>query len=175
MLTKDQAGEMFARMKAFASADEVEVLFYSTSNALTRFANNVIHQNMAEENVVVSVRTAFGQRTARATTNRLDDESLRRVVAADHTASDRQWVALASRLAASGWLSSSSPMIRAGVGRCSGRMGRAPFSSKPFLLEKRAGSAPADTRVRLGPGGAHSFQTSRSCGGGQRDEEGSTR
>ncbi|MGH9500370.1 MAG: TldD/PmbA family protein [Terriglobales bacterium] len=56
--------------------------FFSTSNALTRFANNVIHQNMAEENVVVSVRTAFGQRTARATTNKLDDESLRKVVQA---------------------------------------------------------------------------------------------
>jgi PmbA protein len=82
MLNKDQAGEIFSRMKKFASADEVEVLFYSTANALTRFANNIIHQNMAEENVVVSVRTAFGQRTARATTNKLDDESLRRVVAA---------------------------------------------------------------------------------------------
>jgi len=58
------------------------VSFFSTANALTRFANNVIHQNMAEENVVVSVRTAFGRRTARATTNKLDDESLRRVVAA---------------------------------------------------------------------------------------------
>src|SRR5580700_8708449 len=82
MLTKDQAGEMFARIKKVASADEVEVSFFSTANALTRFANNIIHQNMAEENVVVSVRTAFGKRTARATTNKLDDESLRRVVAA---------------------------------------------------------------------------------------------
>jgi PmbA protein len=82
MISKDQAGEIFARVKKYASADEVEVLFYSTANALTRFANNVIHQNMAEENVVVSVRTAFGKRTARATTNKLDDESLKRVVQA---------------------------------------------------------------------------------------------
>jgi PmbA protein len=82
MLTEDQAGDIFSRVKKFASADEVEVSFFSTANALTRFANNIIHQNMAEENVVVSVRTAFGQRTARATTNKLDDESLRRVVEA---------------------------------------------------------------------------------------------
>jgi PmbA protein len=82
MLTQDKAGEIFGRVRKFASADEVEVLFYSTSNALTRFANNIIHQNMAEENVVVSVRTGFGQRTARATTNKLDDESLKRVVEA---------------------------------------------------------------------------------------------
>src|SRR5580704_12918297 len=82
MLNKGQAGEIFTRIKEFASADEVEVSFFSTANALTRFANNIIHQNMAEENVVVSVRTAFGKRTARATTNKLDDESLRRVVLA---------------------------------------------------------------------------------------------
>jgi predicted Zn-dependent protease len=47
---------------------------------LTRFANNIIHQNVEDENHVVSVRTAFGGRTARATTNKFDDESLRRVV-----------------------------------------------------------------------------------------------
>ena len=35
---------------------------------------------MAEENAVVSVRTVFGGRTARATTNKLDDESLKRAV-----------------------------------------------------------------------------------------------
>ena len=35
---------------------------------------------MAEENNILSVRTAFGQRTARATTNRFDEESLRQVV-----------------------------------------------------------------------------------------------
>src|SRR5262249_19559699 len=45
-------------------------------------ANNVIHQNLAEENAVVSVRSAFEGRTARASTNKLDDESLKGVVAA---------------------------------------------------------------------------------------------
>lgn len=48
--------------------------------SLTRFANNVIHQNVEDENHVVSVRTVFNGRTARATTNKFDDESLRRVV-----------------------------------------------------------------------------------------------
>ena len=37
---------------------------------------------MAEENYGVSVRTVFGGRTARATTNKFDDESLRNVVKA---------------------------------------------------------------------------------------------
>src|SRR5438270_6961044 len=80
MLTKDQAVDIFERIKKLSSADEVEVLFSGGRFALTRFANNTIHQNVEEENHVVSVRTVFGGRTARATTNKLDDESLLRVV-----------------------------------------------------------------------------------------------
>jgi predicted Zn-dependent protease len=80
MLTRDQAGDIFDRIKKRSSADEVEVLFSGGRFALTRFANNTIHQNVAEENHTVSVRTVFAGRTARASTNRFDDESLRRVV-----------------------------------------------------------------------------------------------
>src|SRR5690348_5239082 len=82
MLTKDKASEIFERLKKFSTADEVEALIAGGQSALTRFANNTIHQNVAEENYVVSVRTAFDGRTARATTNKLDDESLKRVVTA---------------------------------------------------------------------------------------------
>ncbi|MGA9507880.1 MAG: TldD/PmbA family protein [Candidatus Sulfotelmatobacter sp.] len=80
MLTQDQASEIFDRIAKLSSADEVEVLFSGGSFALTRFANNTIHQNVADENHVLSVRTVFGGRTARATTNKFDDVSLRRVV-----------------------------------------------------------------------------------------------
>src|SRR5271167_2594442 len=80
MLTRDHASDIFDRIKRLSSADEVEVLFSGGRFALTRFANNTIHQNVAEENHGVSVRTVFGGRTARATTNKFDDESLRRVV-----------------------------------------------------------------------------------------------
>ena len=82
MLTQPQAADIFARIRKYASADEVECLFYGGHSALTRFANNSIHQNVAEENYGVSLRTVFGGRTARATTNRFDDESLRDVVKA---------------------------------------------------------------------------------------------
>ena len=82
MLTQDQASEIFAKVKKYASTEEVEALFYGGQSALTRFANNTIHQNVAEEHYGVSVRTVFGGRTARASTNKLDDESLRRVVKA---------------------------------------------------------------------------------------------
>src|SRR6266481_7837251 len=82
MLTRDQAGDIFFRIRKYATADEVECLFYGGDSALTRFANNTIHQNVAEENFGVSVRTVFGGRTARATTNKFDDESLKNVVRA---------------------------------------------------------------------------------------------
>src|SRR5271169_1096426 len=80
MLTQEQAGDIFERIKKLSSGDEVEVLFSGGRFALTRFANNTIHQNVAEENYVVSVRSAFGGRTARAFTNKFDEESLRQVV-----------------------------------------------------------------------------------------------
>jgi PmbA protein len=80
MLTSEQAGDIFDRIRKLTTADEVEVLFSGGKFALTRFANNTIHQNVAEENHVVSVRTAFGGKTARASTNKFDDESLRQVV-----------------------------------------------------------------------------------------------
>jgi PmbA protein len=85
MLTKEQAGDIFDRIRKLSSADEVEVLFSGGRFALTRFANNTIHQNVAEENAVVSVRTVFGGRTARASTNRFDDDSLGEVVRASES------------------------------------------------------------------------------------------
>jgi PmbA protein len=80
MLTKEQAGGIFDRIRKLSTADEVEVLFSGGHFALTRFANNAIHQNVAEDNYVVSLRSVFAGRTARAFTNKFDDESLRQVV-----------------------------------------------------------------------------------------------
>src|ERR1700735_2112977 len=80
MPTRKQAADIFQRIRKLSTADEVEVLFSGGRFALTRFANNTIHQNVAEENHIVSVRTAFGGRTARASTNKFDEESLRQVV-----------------------------------------------------------------------------------------------
>ena len=82
MLTFDQAGLLFDKLRKRTSADEIELLISNGRSALTRFANNTIHQNVAEEETSISVRVSFGGRTARATTNKSDDESLRRVVQA---------------------------------------------------------------------------------------------
>ena len=82
MLTKEQAADIFDRIRRLSSADEVEAIFTGSRFALTRFANNTIHQNVEEENSIVSIRANFAGRTARATVNQFDDESLRRAVAA---------------------------------------------------------------------------------------------
>src|SRR5580704_15336161 len=65
-----------------SDADETEVEIGVVADALTRFANNTIHQNVAEQILTVSVRTVLDGRTARATANKTDDDSLRRAVAA---------------------------------------------------------------------------------------------
>jgi predicted Zn-dependent protease len=82
MLTKEQAGDIFDRIRRFTSADEVEAIFTASRFALTRFANNTIHQNVEEENSIVSIRTNFAGRTARSTANQFDDQSLQRAVVA---------------------------------------------------------------------------------------------
>ena len=59
---------------------ETEVHIDESVQALTRFANNAIHQNVAEQGLVVSIRTIVDGRTARVTTNRIDEDSLRGAV-----------------------------------------------------------------------------------------------
>ncbi len=61
-------------------ADETEVDITAATDALTRFANNTIHQNVAERTISISVRAVTDGRTARASTNKSDDDSLCRAV-----------------------------------------------------------------------------------------------
>ncbi|SRR5579871_307670 len=79
-MTESQCQELFAQVLRVSDADETEAIVSGGRDALTRFANNTIHQNVEEESVSLSVRTVFGGRTARATTNKLDAASVARVV-----------------------------------------------------------------------------------------------
>ncbi len=65
------------RLAKLRGLKETEVHVEEVVDALTRFANNGIHQNMAEHGLNVSIRTAVDGRTARVTTNRVDEDSLR--------------------------------------------------------------------------------------------------
>jgi PmbA protein len=72
--------ETVLRLAKSTGAEETEVHVDEVADALTRFANNDIHQNVFEHGVTVSVRTVAEGRTARATTNRLDEDSLRSTI-----------------------------------------------------------------------------------------------
>ncbi|HKD44144.1 MAG TPA: DNA gyrase modulator, partial [Candidatus Angelobacter sp.] len=80
MLDQGKAQIIFDKLKKLVSVPEIEVIFSSTDYSLTRFANNTIHQNVSETNEIASIRVAWDGKTARATTNRFDDESLKRAV-----------------------------------------------------------------------------------------------
>ncbi|MHB8705784.1 MAG: TldD/PmbA family protein [Coriobacteriia bacterium] len=62
---------------SLVAADEAEAVVSVNDSALTRFANNHIHQNVAEYDVSVSVRALVGTRQGVATTNRTDDDGLK--------------------------------------------------------------------------------------------------
>jgi len=68
------------RLAKSLGVEETEVHVDEVADALTRFANNAIHQNVAEHGLTVSVRTVREERTARATTNRIDEDSLRSAI-----------------------------------------------------------------------------------------------
>ncbi len=70
---------LLQKVLGYSQAEQTEVVYIGTESALTRFANNHIHQNVAESNYEVRVRAVVGKKVGIATTNRLDDESLRRV------------------------------------------------------------------------------------------------
>ena len=58
-------------------ADQVEVTVFNSSQALTRFANNYIHQNVQETNASVSIRSVFGKKVGYAQTNSLETGKIR--------------------------------------------------------------------------------------------------
>src|SRR3972149_1122382 len=63
-----------------SSAGETEVVLQVSHEFLTRFAHNEIHQNVAETNLALQVRAAFGSSVGMAATNDLSPLGLARVV-----------------------------------------------------------------------------------------------
>lgn len=83
-LTREDCRKVFDTVRQVAraaGAGDVEVLIADGAEALTRFANNGIHQNMSGRERQLSVRVVAGKRTARALTNALDRAAVERAVA----------------------------------------------------------------------------------------------
>jgi predicted Zn-dependent protease len=81
---RDNAEAIFEQVVDAARAlgiTQIEAIIADSDEALTRFANNAIHQNVAERTTHLSVRPVIDGRTARASTNRLNRDAIREVVA----------------------------------------------------------------------------------------------
>jgi PmbA protein len=72
MIGEKEARNLCDQVLARCQGCEVEVMLTITDNALTRFANNCIHQNVAERDAEFSLRFFIGKRIGSASTNRLD-------------------------------------------------------------------------------------------------------
>ncbi|UCC68019.1 MAG: TldD/PmbA family protein [Armatimonadota bacterium] len=54
--------ELLEAALAACECDQAEAILYSTNSSLTRFADSVIHQNVAEREVMISIRAVLGKR-----------------------------------------------------------------------------------------------------------------
>ena len=73
--------EVLDRALGLVDGTEAEALYLARDAALTRFAGSRIHQNVSEHDATVRMRIVEGGRSGVASTNRLDDEGIREVVA----------------------------------------------------------------------------------------------
>ena len=80
LLTREQAKALADRVLAMATADETRVNISSGWSGNTRFAGSEITTSGGITDTTVSVTSTVGKRRASATTNVLDDASLKRTV-----------------------------------------------------------------------------------------------
>jgi len=79
MFDRDRALTLLRDVLRLVPADEVEATLLVEDQALTRFANSAIHQNVAESNARLLVRAVVDGGVGTAVTNRLDERGRRQV------------------------------------------------------------------------------------------------
>lgn len=81
MIGDQEARELCEQVLARCKGAEAELMLTTNDSALTRFANNIIHQNVAERDTEFSLRYFIGKQAGSATTNRTDAAGLDELVA----------------------------------------------------------------------------------------------
>lgn len=81
MLGEPEVKRIARAVLGASRADQTEVEVFANDSALTRFANNYIHQNVEQSDVDVRVRAVIGQKIGVASTNDVSDDALARVAA----------------------------------------------------------------------------------------------
>ena len=80
MLSERDARTLAERALKLSSAEQTEVSVFTEDSSLTRFADNEIHQNVAQRDATVAVRAAVGKRYGVGATNDLSDAGLQEAV-----------------------------------------------------------------------------------------------
>jgi predicted Zn-dependent protease len=80
MLERNQAQELSQQVLKRVGKDQAEVVLVFKEHKLTRFANNAIHQNVAEINLTLYLRLLHGKQIGLASTNRQDPPALDELV-----------------------------------------------------------------------------------------------
>lgn len=80
MIGKKEAKKIIDLVLKQTKADQIEVVIFNHIQALTRFANNYIHQNVNESNSGVSIRVVFGKKIGFASTNSLDPKKIKETI-----------------------------------------------------------------------------------------------
>lgn len=80
MLTENEARELCQQALLRCGTDPAEVFLLSQDSALTRFANNHIHQNVAERNTEIYLQIHLGKRRGIAVTNHAGAAALDEIV-----------------------------------------------------------------------------------------------
>ncbi len=80
MMGPRESLQVLKKALSHADSDQAEARLTAEDLALTRFANSTIHQNLERKNTVLQVRIIQGKKIGTASTNNLDEGSIRRVV-----------------------------------------------------------------------------------------------
>jgi len=81
MLGEPEFKRIIERVLSASRADQTEVEVFANESALTRFANNYIHQNVEHTDVDVRVRAVIGKKIGIASTNETSPDALGSVAA----------------------------------------------------------------------------------------------
>jgi PmbA protein len=80
LIRAEDARRLLETVLRLSPADETEAVLDSSNTSLTRFAHNVIHQNVTDCDTSLEVRAVIGRRVGSATTNDLSETGIERVV-----------------------------------------------------------------------------------------------
>jgi PmbA protein len=79
MIGESKALEVLKKLVSMVEVEQAEAILVAGSSGLTRFANSTIHQNVFEKDNEVYLRVAKGKKIGVASSNLIDDDSLRQL------------------------------------------------------------------------------------------------